>query len=88
MEQKRAKTRSPRMRVFDQIRDLTTFQQNKIKNGTKKREEKKPYDENVKNGMWKFLFGEQRPSKGLVLGSLIRMICLASGCSAFAMQFQ
>ena len=42
MEQKRAKTRSPRMRVFDQIRDLTTFQQNKIKNGTKKREEKKP----------------------------------------------
>ena len=42
MEQKRAKTRSPRMRQFDQIRDLTTFQQKKIKNGIKKREEKKP----------------------------------------------
>ena len=43
MEQKRAKTRSPRMRLFDQIRDLTTFQQKKKKkNGIKKREEKKP----------------------------------------------
>ena len=40
MEQKRAKTRSPRMRVFDQIRDLTTFQQNKIKKWNKKERRK------------------------------------------------
>ena len=38
------------------------------------REEKKPYDENVENGMWKFLCGEHKPSEGLVLGSLIKMI--------------
>ena len=31
MKQKRAKTRSPKMRMLDQIRDLTTNQQNKIK---------------------------------------------------------
>ena len=40
----------------------------------KKREEKKPYDENVENGLWKFLCGEHWPNEGLVLYSLIKMI--------------
>ena len=33
------------------------------------REEKKPYDEKVENGLWKFLCGEHLPNEGLVLYS-------------------
>ena len=70
MKQKRAKTRSPKMRMLDQIRDLTTNQQNKIKMEQKRGKKRSPKMRMLKMGCG----SSYLESKGLVLGSLIRMI--------------